>query len=223
MRSHLRRLFCLSLLTASASVGVQACKKKNEGTVAPLVPPVLEFLGASTPSGREFEPGNEIEVGCDASLTFHLGPEGDSPGTIENWSLRPPNVCGSLQQCGYISLDLFSDAGDLLASYEQAVASPYVDLSDVDLPEVAEIRATLILGNSGVAYQNDGAEVSASWQAGISSTCDSFGGAGGGPGPSTGGRPATGGMSSTGGNSATGGAGATLGGAGGLGGASMMD
>ncbi len=219
MKLRLRRILWLSILSTCSVVGVQACKKKDDGAPAPLVPPSLEFLGAETPSGDEFDPEADIEVGCDRSLTFYLGPEGDDSGTIENWSLRPPNVCGSLQQCGYVLLEVLSETGESLATFEQAVAAPYIDLSRVDLDSIREFRATLILGDSGVAYQNDGVVVSASWQARVSSTCENLGGAGGGgPDAGTGGRAGTGGESSTGGVDGSGGIDGVIGGQGGMGG-----
>lgn len=220
MKSQFRRTLVLFLFALVGSSASQACKKKKEDAAAPLVPPTLEFLGASNTAGDEFDPGEDIVVGCDGYLTLDLGPVGDDVGTILNWTLRPANICASLEQCGYVTVE-FLDAEDVpIGTFQQAVASPFVDLSDLDLAQIEQIRATLTLGDSGVAFENDGVIVSALWEGSISQACDGMGGAGsegsggsgsGGTDPGTGGE-GTGGSDGMGGDPAMGGDGGIGGG-----------
>lgn len=205
----------LSLILLVGAAASPSCKKKGDDDGAPLVPPTLEFLGASNTAGSEFEPGDDLVVACDHYLTLRLGPEGDAKGSILNWSLRPPNICGSIEQCGYVTVDLLNDEGAVLASYEQVVASPFLDLSSVELEQITQIRATLTLGDSGVPFENDGVPVSALWEASISQVCDAGAGAGGEGGNDSG---SGGTASGSGGTDGTGGEPTLMGGAGGLGG-----
>lgn len=223
MKSPLRRVLLLSSIALFSSSSLQACKKKDDEAPTPLTPPTLEFLGASNTAGHEFEPGDDLVVGCDGYLTLDLGPEGDDAGTIDNWTLRPANVCGSIEQCGYVSIDLMGADGAPIATFEQAVASPLLNLSTVELDEVTQLRATLMLGDSGVPFEDDGIVVSAVWDGSISLDCDdpSSGGSGGAD-PGTGGGGNTGGGNGSGGNVGSGGALGPLGGAGGLGGAPTL-
>lgn len=219
MKYPAARTLLLSFVALMTSGAFQACKKKDEASATPLDPPTLEFLGASNTQGDEFEPGDDLVIGCDGFLTLALGPEGDDVGTIQNWTLHPPNICGSLEQCGYVTIELLDSEGAPVATFEQAVASPLLNLSEVELSEVTELRATLTLGDSGVPFENDGVVVSAVWEAEISLDCDESGtGGAGGADPGTGGGPGTGGAVGSGGNDGSGGAPAPLGGAGGLGG-----
>lgn len=221
MNSPFRRPAVLTLTFLLGAGLFQSCKKKDDDGAAPLVPPTLEFLGASNTAGTEFEPGDDLVVSCDGYLTLMLGPQGENDGTILNWTLMPPHICGSLEQCGYVAVDFLDDQGVVLVTFEQAVASPLLDLSSVAVDQVSQIRATLTLGDTGVPFENEGAPVSALWEGSISRECDGAGGAGGeggGDAGSGGNDAGTGGGSASGGADGSGGEPSLMGGAGGLGG-----
>lgn len=219
MKSSLARTLLLSFAALMTPGALQACKKKDDAAATPLEPPTLEFIGASNTNGDEFKPDDDLVVACDGYLTLVLGPEGDDVGTILNWTLQPPNICGSLEQCGYVTIELLDSEETPVATFQQAVSSPLLNLSEVELREVTELRATLTLGDSGVPFEDDGVVVSAVWESEISRDCDETGtGGAGGAEPGSGGAPGTGGASGSGGIDGSGGASAPLGGAGGLGG-----
>lgn len=215
MKSPFRRVLAFSVTALLSVAAFQGCNKEEGDSADPLTPPTLEFLGASNSTGEEFEPGEDLEIACDGYLTLHLGPKGSAAGTILDWTLRPPGVCGSLEQCGYVSIELLEGDGTPVASFDQAVASPFLNLSDASLSQVETLRATLILGNSRVPFEHEGVPVSAVWDGSISRNCEASG-SGGADGID----PGSGGGSGTGGSDGGGGTGGTpsIGGAGGFGG-----
>lgn len=184
-----------------AAVACSTTSTDDDSTVDRTDPPVLAFLGATAADGTAFDAdASEIELGCDARLTFHFDRASNEEPSTALWDMQPPGLCADdeTDACGYLRVDLESDSGDRLARSEAALYDVFTDLSSLR-EDVALVRAVFIQGTTRQPYERKGKTFEKTWSVEIvvPSDCGSSGGSGGGSG--SGGSPPLGGAGGLGG------------------------
>jgi hypothetical protein len=144
-------------------------------------------------------PKADVQLHCDGTLAVTV--ELTAEDTNRPFLLYPSHACGALVRCGYVRIQALSSAGDEIAHVDVSAKEGVLRLTanDTDpVPEVGEIRASLIRGMDDEPYVNpDQTEVTTS----VSPTfvlpdpagCPQPSGGTGGAGADAGGAPGLGG------------------------------
>jgi hypothetical protein len=169
-------------------------------------------------------PGMDVPLHCDGTLAVTVELTPPKPDENRPFLLYPLHACGALTRCGYVRIQALTSAGDEIAHVDVSAKEGVLRLTAEKgdpVPEVGEIRASLIRGIDDEPYVNpDQSEVTASVSptfvvpdpAGCPPPDSGTGGAGADAGgaPATGGAPALEAAGAGGNEAALGGAGGAI-------------
>lgn len=208
--SPTRSLSPLPLWSLALACAIAACSDDTTETDT-SGPPSLDIVELLANDGvvlTSYDPGDTVPMPCDGRLIVRVG-SGDVSTRLENWELRPPGTCGSIENCGFVLARLLEEDGTELARGTAAAVDVPVPTVEVPAGVTYRVTAELRQGTSGepftVTDEETGEEVPVMAESTVTleaATCPE-------PGPGLGGGPGVGGAGGVNG----------LGGMGGLGGA----
>lgn len=127
-----------------------ACGDDDEGRepLPPPGPPEIGVVSVSTMPGQTWTPGDELPVALDCALRVIVNVGPAPGGVLTNWTLRPPEACGAIQNCGYVVVSLLDEDGERLFGTAGAQTSLGVDVSSGSVEAVRRLRVELFDGNT---------------------------------------------------------------------------
>jgi hypothetical protein len=158
----------LSRLLVTALSGLAICNACSSDAAAPAAP-ITFGIEVTSLDGHGVD--EDVLLRCD-----HGGP-GDSAAAVafstlavtvalspteaaRKFVLRPANACGASKRCGFVRIEALNAAADVLAQTDTVTTEGVLKLDLEQLPDLKQVRVSLILGVDQKPLQNpDKAEV----------------------------------------------------------------
>lgn len=151
--SSRRRLSALSLWTLAVASALAACSDED-GTIDATDPPRLDIVELFADDGTRlvrYAPGSAVPAPCEGRLIVRVG-SGDGPSRLDNWELRPPGACGSINNCGFVVARVLDPDGEELATGSAAAVDVSVPTAELSLSVTYRLTAELRQGRTGDVF-----------------------------------------------------------------------